>query len=681
MEALAALSLAGTIIQVVDFGSKILTTTHELYKSTENITIFQQCELVTADLHKITQQLNNCNPRRSRNSRISPTPDIDNSLQSLLNECFNVASKLLARFEKLRVRGKKTKYKTFSQAVKAVFSESEIQIVDLRAQVNTLISTDSRQTNIDRDTRGLIMALSRHEDRIETQGTAIAQLLGKIDLIAQDQARTLAAVTQIDRAKSKASSKEVKQMSFLDGVLSWSGEVRGAEGAADLQRDMKSRVTKVLLQELSYPAINDREDAITEAHQETFRWILSDQSPLTQSFVDWLQKGQGVYWINGKAASGKSTLMKYIFEQPDFRSLLKDWTRGDDLITARFYFWSSGTPEQRSQKGLLRSLLHEILLQDMTLAPLLFPVRWATIYSRLCEPFAYNNIEAPDSWALPELTYGFEQLVHQDTRHKRICLLIDGLDEYEGDHRYIASLFWKIAASTDIKVCLSSRPLLAFQDAFASAPSFRLQDFTYEDIKGYVTATFSDNQYFCALERDDPDTASELIESVLQRADGVFLWVRLVVASLLEGLGNRDTIEDLQERLLLLPDDLSDLYDNMLNSIPPRYQERAAKVFDLIEASHFVMDRWEGEPDKIKQLDTFTLTLALRSSPDSVLDLEQVPTETNKRSRACQQLEDQLKVCCAGLVETGSLGKSEYTNGIRTRPCLNLLCFNVAQAC
>jgi hypothetical protein len=504
------------------------------------------------------------------------------------------------------------------------------------------------------------VALSSHEDKIETQAIAIAQLLGKIDLIAQDQARTLAAVTQIETAKSRASPKQVRQMSFLDGIVpSWTGD--GCDSAVAMpQNDPKRRVTEELLRELSYPAINDREKAIAKAHEETFKWILSNRSPLTQSIVDWLRSGHGVYWINGKAGSGKSTLMKYIFEQPEFCSLLKEWAGGDDLITARFYLWSSGTPEQRSQMGLLRSLLHEIIKHDPTLAPLLFPVRWAAIYSRISEPFAYNSVGASSSWELPELTYGFKKLVHQDTKHKKFCLLIDGLDEYDGDHHYIASLFQDISASTGIKICLSSRPLLAFQDAFGSSPSLRLQDLTYEDIKGYVIASFSVNRYFCALKGDDPNTASELIESVLQRADGVFLWVRLVVASLLEGLGNRDTIEDLKERLLQLPDDLSDLYDNMLKSIPLRCQERAAKVFDLIEASHSVMDRWEGEPHEIKQLDTFTLELALRVPSNSVFDLKQVTADRNERSRACQQMEDQLKVCCAGLVETGSLGKVGY---------------------
>ncbi|CEL09005.1 hypothetical protein ASPCAL12149 [Aspergillus calidoustus] len=109
MEALAAFSLAGTIVQVVDFSSKVLTTTHELYKSTEKITIFQPYELVAADLCKITQHLNERKLPQISGGQSAATLNNNHSLQALLNECSEVASKLLARFEKLRVQGKKTK--------------------------------------------------------------------------------------------------------------------------------------------------------------------------------------------------------------------------------------------------------------------------------------------------------------------------------------------------------------------------------------------------------------------------------------------------------------------------------------------------------------------------------------------------------------------------------------------
>jgi hypothetical protein len=51
-----------------------------------------------------------------------------------------------------------------------------------------------------------------------------------------------------------------------------------------------------------------------------------------------------------------------------------------------------------------------------------------------------------------------------------------------------------------------------------------------------------------------------LVEEIVEKANEVFLWVKLVVQSLLAGLGNRDSITDLQRRLRELPSDLEKLY-------------------------------------------------------------------------------------------------------------------------
>jgi hypothetical protein len=58
---------------------------------------------------------------------------------------------------------------------------------------------------------------------------------------------------------------------------------------------------------------------------------------------------------------------------------------------------------------------------------------------------------------------------------------------------------------------------------------------------------------FAQLQSYNAAKAEVLIEDVTQKASGVFLWVRLVVKSLLEGLRDGDTVEDLRSRLLLIP--------------------------------------------------------------------------------------------------------------------------------
>jgi hypothetical protein len=72
---------------------------------------------------------------------------------------------------------------------------------------------------------------------------------------------------------------------------------------------------------------------------------------------------------------------------------------------------------------------------------------------------------------------------------------------------------------------------------------------------------------------------------VTNKADGVFLWVILVVASLKNGLRDGDTIEDLWQRLQELPSKLEELFRKILNNINPVYLAQACAIFQLVLAA------------------------------------------------------------------------------------------------
>lgn len=51
-----------------------------------------------------------------------------------------------------------------------------------------------------------------------------------------------------------------------------------------------------LLEGLHFTSIKFRERSINDAHDETLEWMFSRS---TTSFVQWLETGNGVYWISG----------------------------------------------------------------------------------------------------------------------------------------------------------------------------------------------------------------------------------------------------------------------------------------------------------------------------------------------------------------------------------------------
>jgi antitoxin component of RelBE/YafQ-DinJ toxin-antitoxin module len=83
----------------------------------------------------------------------------------------------------------------------------------------------------------------------------------------------------------------------------------------------------------------------------------------------------------------------------------------------------------------------------------------------------------------------------------------------------------------------------------------------------------------------------------------VFLWVYLVVTSLLKGLSNCDEISDLQRKLRLLPKDLKQLYIHMIIKIDEDYKEEAIQFFELINATQYQnFDLFEPKPMTVLSL-------------------------------------------------------------------------------
>jgi hypothetical protein len=172
--------------------------------------------------------------------------------------------------------------------------------------------------------------------------------------------------------------QQIMSKDFEDGQKSglW------CETFAAVQRVVDYSTEQVILSTLQFWTMDRRKDLISKQHENTFEWILKvrqsdDLSEPSINFIDWLRTEEPVYWITGKPGSGKSTLVKFIAESPKTMDALKQWAAEDKLITASFYFWSSAKdPLQKSDTGLLRSILFQILRQCPDLIAYAFPEPW-----------------------------------------------------------------------------------------------------------------------------------------------------------------------------------------------------------------------------------------------------------------------------------------------------------------
>jgi len=83
---------------------------------------------------------------------------------------------------------------------------------------------------------------------------------------------------------------------------------------------------------------------------------------------------------------------------------------------------------------------------------------------------------------------------------------------------------------------LSSRPWVVFDDLWGNCSNLKLQDLNHQDIQQYVDEKKTKNNAFQILASKHPNTARELVEEVVGKAERVFMWVVIVVQSLLRGI-------------------------------------------------------------------------------------------------------------------------------------------------
>lgn len=391
-----------------------------------------------------------------------------------------------------------------------------------------------------------------------------------------------------------------------------------------------------IVSSLPYEHHLDRYQSITPAHKKTFSWVFHPANTSSESkrLVQWLRHGQGVFWITGKPGSGKSTMMKFLCDDSQTITALKEWAGDKRLAIVSHYFWLSGTPMQKSQEGLLRSLLHGIFRRCPEIIQKVCPARWAAV--------GMDTVESQERrWSLHELLNAISYISSLPQLATKFCIFVDGLDEYTGDHVEMCNTLQELGTrSQDIKLCVSSRPWNDFENAFGGGQELlKMHQLTRDDICEYARARLSEHWAWTSIAANNC-LADSLIDLILKHAEGVFLWVVLVTKEIRESMSNYDSLEDLFRRVEGFPSDLGEFFQHILESVDPFYHAKMSTALQITLAA----------PQPL-QLPIYYFHERVLTEPNYALTLPICPPSEEVAEERCKITEKRLRGWCKGLLE------------------------------
>ncbi|KAI8956112.1 hypothetical protein F4801DRAFT_586227 [Xylaria longipes] len=589
MDPLSALGVAAAAVQFLDFGCRVLADAREIYKSkTDSDPESVELWKVSRDLMELITEVElKLGDAKWETETAGASEQV---FVRLCGECRDISRELQDMISNVQAKGTTKLTLAMVSFVHALNgAQSPAKIEQLKERLNqarqqmmmavlVFLWGQAQRSGINTiQFAGQQAELMRTVQRIdETTRSFGADIVNLVQGQTRDSRREAQAMVHYildsEGLDSERMPDDYKRLPALDPV-NLSAESRNEKFA-----------TKIV-DSLLFKTMNHREEAIPNAYGDTFGWIFQkprcqkDGTPLWSDFPKWLPN-------------------------------LRQWANGSDPLLATYFSWNAGNNLQKSLEGLLRTLLHQCLSQDPELlVPVVFPSRWA-----LVQVFV-DKVSLPD-WKLEDLLTGFQVLISQagkklarDREALKLALIIDGLDEFEGDHDRILGLLRKASMLPDVKICTSSRPWNLFRDTFKQTPMLQLEDLTEPDIHLYVRGHFGNSEGFGEHQVLYPEQAKKLFDSIVKKARGVFLWVSVVVRNLLVSLQEGDTLSDLQANLDGLPDDLSKLFRVMWERTNSQYHGEASQYFLILDAyekhnvTPYSLSIWMGNKEDSLDLD------------------------------------------------------------------------------
>ena len=260
-----------------------------------------------------------------------------------------------------------------------------------------------------------------------------------------------------------------------------------------------------------------------------------------------------LYWVGAKPATGKSVLAGYVV------NVLQDLN-----VDCAYYFFRNGDKEKSITAGLFRSFAFQMALINVDIRNNLLKMIERSIR------FDKNDGKVIWRKALLPAVFGTKW---QQTQF----WVIDALDECTDAH-VLFSMLGSIGTDNPLKIFITSRNTVELGTLFGDLEvSFGsnetiFEEISFQDTRQDMTRNLQSNQ--SKLHVGTPEKQEFILHQVLEKSEGCFLWVRLV----LDELNTAWSAQHVDKILEEIPQDMDPLHTRaiaVMSAKPPYARELA----------------------------------------------------------------------------------------------------------
>jgi hypothetical protein len=435
------------------------------------------------------------------------------------------------------------------------------------------------------------------------------------------------------------------------------------------------------LESLQFETMFARREQIAYAESGSNEWIWS-YGP----YVEWTRELSGILWIQGKPGSGKSVLAKTISSRLTRTSGIHPW------IIAHWFYNARGGQSNMSHTSMLRAILYQILDQDRRLFryyqdayrdPEWFYKRLASIFSAIAKggpdvPQIMCVIDAMDESSDEPVAEETDPLNSPKTLEKILELLENSINipgssvkllilsrpkrSIEKYLKYYHKVVLEYANIRDIEIIVdaglkSLRRAIAVFDSSdeegRSNPRGRgrrpKSQYTHDSLSMTTSRGKTNSSRIFEKSREyEEEEISSIREYLLKKAQGVILWVTLIIQDLLRHVEKgMFTFQELKRLLNGLPLELNGLYCRITRDL-----QLSSSDLDQMKARRILLWVIGASETRLLVLRELLDVLAITWDPDEALQSVKDPISSNRpQVRSWKHFRRSIYELCGPFIE------------------------------